>query len=99
MPMRSLTLQRIFNRIGVLSAICCALVWLPAQPPAAQSSAPAADITVYADNLASGWEDWSWDTTVNLANATPVHSGGASVAATYTAAWGGLQLHTNTALT
>ena len=48
---------------------------------------------VYADALASGWQDWSWDTTVNRSNTTPVYSGTASIAATYTAAWGGLYLH------
>ncbi len=56
----------------------------------------AADLTVYADALASGWQDWgSWDTVVNYSNATPVHGGTASIAATYTAAWGGLYLHAN----
>ena len=57
----------------------------------------AADLPVYADALASGWQDWSWDTTVNLANAVPVYSGTASIAATYTSAWGGLYLHANSA--
>jgi hypothetical protein len=98
MPMRSLTLQRPLQQIAVFGAICVALVLLPAQPPAAYSTAPAADTPVYADTLASGWEDWSWDTTVNLANAAPVHSGGASVAATYVAADGGLYLHKASAL-
>ncbi len=59
------------------------------------SSRAAADLAVYADSLAAGWEDWSWNTTRNLANATPVHGGTASLAVTYTAAWGGLYLHAN----
>ncbi len=95
---RSSTFHRIFQRIAVLSVVCAALVLLPARPPVAQSVAPAADITVYADALASGWEDWSWDTTVDLVNAAPVHSGGKSIEADYTAADAGLYLHTNTAL-
>ena len=57
----------------------------------------AADLLVYTDALASGWQDWSWDTTVNLSNAAPVYSGTASIAATYTSAWGGLYLHANSA--
>jgi hypothetical protein len=55
----------------------------------------AADLLVYGDTLASGWQDWSWNTTVSLSNATPVYSGTASIAATYTSAWGGLYLHAN----
>ena len=57
----------------------------------------AADLLVYGDALASGWQDWSWNTTVNLSNAVPVYSGTASIAATYTSAWGGLYLHANSA--
>ncbi|MEZ4580721.1 MAG: hypothetical protein R3A10_03540 [Caldilineaceae bacterium] len=40
------------------------------------SYADDADLTVYADALAPGWEDWSWDSEVDVANATPVYSGG-----------------------
>jgi uncharacterized repeat protein (TIGR01451 family) len=53
-----------------------------------------ADVVVYEDALATGWADWSWNTTVNPSNTSPVHHGsGVSIAATYTAAWGGLYLH------
>jgi hypothetical protein len=55
----------------------------------------AADLVVYADALASGWQDWSWGTTCDFSRASPVHSGSASLAVTYTAAWGGLYLHAN----
>jgi uncharacterized repeat protein (TIGR01451 family) len=54
-----------------------------------------AEMVVYDDALASGWQNWSWDTTVNLSNASPVYSGTASIAVTYTSAWGGLYLHAN----
>ena len=66
-------------------------------PGSAKSVRAAADLPVYADALASGWQNWSWDTTVNLSNAAPVYSGTASIAATYTSAWGGLYLHANSA--
>ncbi len=56
------------------------------------------DFTIYDDELASGWEDWSWDTDRSFNNPAPVHSGSASIAVTYTVKWGGLYLHTNTAL-
>ena len=49
---------------------------------------------VYDDALAAGWEDWSWDSTVNLANGTPVKSGTASAAVSYNAAWAGFSLRT-----
>jgi hypothetical protein len=84
----------------VLLAIGGALALLPAQQPSALSQAPAADTTVYAEGLASGWEEqgWSWDTTVDLASNAAAHGGSVSVAATYTAQYGGLRMHTNSAL-
>ena len=53
----------------------------------------AADLGIYNDGLAAGWEDWSWDTTVNLAAASPAHAGSASISAQFDAAWAGLYLH------
>ncbi|MFN2271567.1 MAG: alpha-L-arabinofuranosidase, partial [Anaerolineae bacterium] len=58
-------------------------------------SIQAADEVVYDDALAAGWEDWSWGTNVNRSNSSPTHSGSASIAVTYTSAWGGLYLHAN----
>jgi uncharacterized repeat protein (TIGR01451 family) len=60
----------------------------------AQGLTPTA-IVVYDEALASGWGDWSWNTTRNFANPSPVHSGAASLAITYDAAWAGLYLHAN----
>ncbi len=48
------------------------------EPPTTQS------IVVYDDALASGWQDWSYDATINFDNASPVHSGAKSIAATAT---------------
>ncbi|MBI4918119.1 MAG: glycoside hydrolase family 44 protein [Acidobacteria bacterium] len=58
----------------------------------------AADVAVYADALGAGWANWSWSATVNLANASPVHGGSASIATTYAAGWAGLYLHVAPAL-
>ncbi|HNT26188.1 MAG TPA: hypothetical protein PKM21_17610, partial [Anaerolineales bacterium] len=52
----------------------------------------AADLVIYGDALAADWGDWSWDTSANLNNPSPTHSGSASIAATYLAGWGGLYL-------
>lgn len=46
----------------------------------------AADRTLYAENLDSGWQNWSWDTTVNTAANLPVHTGSHSMSVKYTAA-------------
>ena len=48
---------------------------------------------LYDDARTTGWENWSWSTTVNYSTTSPVYLGSKSIAATYTAAWGGLYLH------
>jgi hypothetical protein len=63
--------------------------------PTATATATGQSYLVYGDSLASGWSDWSWSTTVNWSNSSPVYSGKSSVAFTYTAAWAGLNLHTS----
>ncbi len=59
---------------------------------------PQADVIVYQDALAAGWSNWSWNTTVNFANTSPVRSGTNSIAVDYTAGWAGLSLRTDTPL-
>jgi hypothetical protein len=60
----------------------------------------AADLVVYGNGLGSGWQNWSWSTTVNFANSSPVHGGsGTSAAVTYNTAWAGLYLHTDATIT
>jgi hypothetical protein len=62
-------------------------------------SAPALlSLTVYDDALAGGWGDWSWGSTRNFGATTPVYSGTHSLSYTATAGWGGLQLHSSTAI-
>jgi alpha-L-arabinofuranosidase len=54
----------------------------------AQSSLP-----LYTDTLVNGWTDGSYKCTYSFANASPVHSGSASISATVTSAYGGIQLN------
>jgi len=77
-----------------VAAGAAALGKLPGPAP----SLLAADQAVYTDALGTGWANWSWNTTVNLSNPSPVHQGSASIAATYTAAWAGLYLHVSPSL-
>ena len=65
----------------------------PTVPPTS-TPVPVNDLIVYGDTLASGWENWSWDTTVNFANTSPVQSGSRSIALTYNTGWAGLSLRT-----
>lgn len=62
-------------------------------------SSKASDLIIYQDSLASGWENWSWGTTVQFSNTVPVHSGNASIAITHTDGWGGFYLAYPQALT
>jgi hypothetical protein len=52
-------------------------------------------VTLYDDTLAAGWVDYSFGSTVNYANSSPVYAGSKSIAVTVTAAWGGLELHSD----
>ena len=60
--------------------------------------AAAADLQIYSDTLAPGWSDWSWDTTRNFANTSPVHNGADSLAVTFNTGWAGLYLHADSAV-
>jgi hypothetical protein len=59
------------------------------------SPATADDLTIYSDSLASGWENWSWSSTVNFANSSTVHAGSHSIAVTINAGWAALYLHSS----
>ncbi len=66
--------------IAFLTVSCCA-------------GAAYADLTLYDDALAAGWEDWSWNAGVDPDNPAPVLSGAHSLAVTLQSAWGALYLH------
>jgi hypothetical protein len=51
-------------------------------------------LDIYTDGLGSGWEDWSWDSIVNLSSSNPVYSGTQAISVT-AQAWGALSLHRN----
>ena len=59
---------------------------------AAPAVSVAQNMTIYSDSLVNGWQDWSYSTTRNFANTSPVHFGSDSISATVTSAWGGIQL-------
>ncbi len=63
-----------------------------------ETQAASPDLPIYRDALQSSWHDASWETTVDLANAVPVQSGAASMAATHQAPWGGLYLRADEAV-
>jgi hypothetical protein len=62
---------------------------------AAVHALPQATLSIYTDALAGGWDNWSWDSTINLSNSAPVHGGTASISVKFDAAWAGLYLHAN----
>lgn len=62
------------------------------------SAASPNDLLVYGDALGATWQNWSWSTTVNPANTSPVKAGTNSLAAQITAGWGGLSLRNDVTL-
>jgi hypothetical protein len=94
-------LGRRLLRAWVVGGIILAIVaLLPIAPFRLTASLRAAgDLTIYGDALAADWQDWSWGTTVQLANATPTHAGSAAaIAVTYTQPWAGLSLRASSPL-
>ncbi len=56
-----------------------------------QPTPAATQLMIYDDALASGWQDWSWSSTVNLGATAPVQSGSKAISVSL-GAWGGLSL-------
>lgn len=72
----------------VLKIVFPLLVAFPAVSPA-QSN-----LMIYSNSLASGWVDYSYGSTRNFANHSPVYPGNtASISVTVTDAWGAIQLY------
>ncbi len=66
----------------------------PVQPTtAAVAFIIPAPLEIYTDQLAHGWQDWSWDTDRELETTQPVQSGTQSISVTYKKGWAGLYLH------
>jgi len=79
------------SRLGIplkLSKLILALLLAVPALCRAQSN-----LTIYSDSLAAGWQNWSYTSTQNFANTSPVHSGSDSISVTITGAYGGLQLY------
>jgi hypothetical protein len=49
-------------------------------------------LTIYADGLNSGWEDWSWDSKVDFLSPSPVYRGAKAISVVIQP-WGALSLH------
>ncbi len=49
-------------------------------------------LKIYTDELQSGWENWSWDSTINFSANIPVYSGTHSISVA-AQPWGALSLH------
>jgi hypothetical protein len=60
-------------------------------------AAGAADLMIYEDALASGWNNWSWNTTLAV-DTLHKASGASSLTATYTQGWAGLSFRTSPAI-
>jgi hypothetical protein len=58
----------------------------------------ATDLVVYDDALAAGWQNWSWDTTVNFAATAQVRTGTKAIAITHTKAWAGFSVRAPAAI-
>ena len=69
-------------------------------PSLAQSITPAqqstADLVIYADALATGWQDWSWDSSTNRDGTTVVHQGAQAYVVTPNQPWAGFSLRAPT---
>lgn len=53
-------------------------------------------LVIYGDSTT--WDNWSWSTTVNLGNTSPVYAGSKSIAVTYTAGWAAFSLRKSPAV-
>jgi alpha-N-arabinofuranosidase len=60
---------------------------------ARESALAQSNLVIYSDSLASGWQDYSYGSTRNFANTSPVHSESDSILVTITNAWGALSLY------
>jgi hypothetical protein len=49
--------------------------------------------SIFEDTLTSGWENWSWGSTINLNVSAPVQAGIRSAGVTYNGGWAGFFLH------
>ncbi len=60
--------------------------------PFSLSAQAQTNLSIYADGLGSGWQNWSWGSNLNFDNTAPVHSGAKSLSVSYSGGYGGLYL-------
>jgi len=84
----SRTLVVVCALTSVLSAACGSGSSGAAAASAQSSAVAPGAVGIYDDALLSGWIDWSWSSTRDFGNASPVHSGARSLAVTFQP-WGG----------
>ncbi len=71
----------------------------PAPAISRQAHSPtASDVLIYTDALASGWQNWSWNSTVDFGATAQVHSGAAAAAVDLGAMSAGLSLRVTPAI-
>lgn len=69
----------------------------PAPTPTGTPTPSVSSLVIYADTLAAGWEDWSWDCERDLKVTSPAHEGRYAIAIDYAASgWGGFALGQHT---
>ncbi|MBA3724440.1 MAG: hypothetical protein H0W89_06175 [Candidatus Levybacteria bacterium] len=91
-------------KLKIVSVFCLALVvlpgfvWLLLTGKIAQAFTPTStDSIIYDESLSNGWQNWSWNSTVDFNALETPKSGAKAIAATMNS-WGGLYLHTDTAI-
>jgi hypothetical protein len=84
--------QRILRALSIVLVASAIVPPFPAPQPVQAAS----DLSIYAEQLAAGWQDWSWNISSNFSNHSPVHAGSNSLSVTFSQGWDGLQLVTQT---
>ncbi len=57
------------------------------------TSGGASSNSIYTDSLASGWENWSWGSTINFSDTSYVYQGSSAIKIRYDSPWAGMFLH------
>lgn len=65
---------------------------LPREIPSLPNPDYSHTLDIYTDSLGFGWENWSWDATVDFSTTGPIYSGTQAISVT-AQAWGALSLH------
>jgi hypothetical protein len=83
---------------GIITGVMISAVVAVAVGPLHMFAFTVSPLTIYGDTLASGWSNWSYESSTNLANTTPVYSGSHSIAWTPNAGWATLYLRAGSSI-